>query len=215
MRLHPRLSPNPSCPTAPGNTDGPVLVGVIGLPWLSDLDLTMTLAPSVAGLADPESLLVEDLSFPAHRVLDRLLEIEPSRVVLIVARSSFIDPPGTLRRRVLDLTPPPDEEVHQRLVESVTLGIVDVDHILAVARYWKGLPERTVIIEVEPLDRPPEPGGMEAAEEILAMVGKELATGRGQDPHRPRNRRPSSASHVSKRAVPARPASTEAANHRQ
>lgn len=215
MRLHSRLSPNPSCPTTPGNPDGPALVGLVGLPWLSDLDLTTTLAPYVAGLADPESLLVEDLSFPAHRVLDRLLEIEPSRVVLIVAMSNFVDPPGTLRRRVLNLTPPPDEEVHQRLVESVTLGVVDVDHILAVAQYWKALPARTVIIEVEPHDRPPELGGMEAVEAILAIVGKELATGRGQDPHRPRNRRPSSANHASKRASPARPASTEAAHHRQ
>lgn len=198
MRLHPRLSPNPSCPTMAGNPDGPALVGVIGLPWLLDLDLTTVLAPSAAGFADSERLLVEDLSFPAHRVLDRLLEIEPSRVVLIVARSTFIDPPGTLRRRVLDLTPPPDAEVHRSLVESVTLSLVDLDHILDVARYWKGLPTRTVVIEVEPHDRPPQPGDMEVADEILAMVGKELAPGRGQAPHRPRNQRAASANQLSK-----------------
>jgi hypothetical protein len=157
------------------SSTGPVLVAGIGLPWLRGVDLAVFVR-RVEGPDWPGDVLVEDLSEPAHRVLDRLLEVGPSRVVLVVARSGSLDPPGTIRRSVIDLTPPSEDEVHQRLVESVTLGIVDVDHILAVARYWRALPPGTVVIEVEP----GEPLGLgfseelDVAEKVLAMVQEEV-----------------------------------------
>ena len=154
------------------NQGGPVLVGGIGLPWLQDLDFAMHFVRSIEGVEWPEDVLVEDLSFPANQVLDRLLEIKPSRVVLVVSMLRDVDPPGTVRRSTLDLTPPPDAEVHQALVESVTLGIVDVEHILAVLRYWKALPEGTTIIEVEPGHHS---FGLEGADDIEEPVDKVLA----------------------------------------
>jgi hypothetical protein len=156
-------------------TTGPVLVAGIGLPWLRGVDLAVFVR-RIEGPHWPGDVLVEDLSEPAHRVLDRLLEVGPSRVVLVVARPCSVDPPGTIRRSVIDLTPPPVDEVHRRLVESVTLGVVDVDHILAVARYWKALPPGTVVIEVEAGD----PCGLDfseeldVAEKVLAMVQEEV-----------------------------------------
>jgi len=159
-----------------------VLVAGIGLPWLQDLDLAMRFVQSVEGVEWAEDVIVEDLSFPAHRVLDRLLEIKPARVVLVVSMLRDVDPPGTVRHYTLDLTPPPDEEVHQRLVESVTLGIVDVEHILAVVRYWRGLPEGTSVIEVEPghssfgLDG--AAGMAEPVDKVLAIVQEEVVSGR-------------------------------------
>ena len=162
--------------TAAGpTTTGPVLVAGIGLPWLQGVDLAVFVR-RVEGPDWPADVLVEDLSQPAHRVLDRLLEVGPSRVVLVVAKPGSVDPPGTVRRSVIDLTPPSVEEVHQRLVESVTLSVVDVDHILAVARYWKALPPGTVVIEVEPGDS----FGLgfseelDVAEKVLAMVQEEV-----------------------------------------
>ena len=148
----------------------PVLVGSIGVP-LRDLDAGMQLLRRVEGVEWPEQLLVEDLSVPAHRVLDRLMELEPSRVVLVSSMPCELGFLGSVRRYVLEPTPPPVEEVHQRLVESVTLDIVDVEHTLAVLRHWQGGAERTVVIEVAP---PELPSGFSFGSDGEAVAGKVL-----------------------------------------
>jgi hydrogenase maturation protease len=157
---------------------GPVLVGGIGLPWLRDLDFGTQFIRRVEGLDWPEHVMVEDLSFAAHRALDRLREIEPSRVVLVGCMPREVDPPATIRRYKLDLTPPPDEEVHERMGEAAG-GIIDLDHTLAVCRYWKGFPEDTVVIEIEPGDRSFGLGFSAEVEAVvdtvLAMVQEEVA----------------------------------------
>jgi len=155
-----------------------VLVGGIGLPWLRDLDFGTQFVRRVEGLDWPENVVVEDLSFAAHRVVDRINEIGPSHIVLVCCMPREVDPPGAIRRYVLDLTPPPDQEVHERLGESAG-GIIDLDHTLAVGRYWKAFPEGTVVIEVEPGDRSfglgfsTEVEGVMAT--VLAMVQEEVA----------------------------------------
>jgi len=157
---------------------GPVLIGGIGLPWLRDLDFGTQFVRRVEGLDWPEHVMVEDLSFAAHRVLDRINEIAPARVILVGCMPREVDPPGTIRRYLLDLTPPPDQEVHDRLAEAAG-GIIDLDHTLAVVRYWKGFPEGTIVIEVEPGDRSfglgfsPEVEGV--IDDVLALVQEEAA----------------------------------------
>lgn len=176
MRLHPGLSPGAGDGAGAGG-QGPVLVAGVGLPWLADLELAMRFIGELEGLGWPADVLVEDLSVPAHRALDRLLEVRPSRVVLVASVRRHVDPPGTVRRSAVDLTPPPVEEVHQRLVESVTLGIADVEHILAVLRYWKVLPEETILIEVEPGHDAAGPAGSSpehALDEVLALLQEEV-----------------------------------------
>ncbi len=157
----------------------PVLVGGIGLPWLRDLDFGTQFVRRVEHLDWPEDVLVEDLSYAAHRVLHRLQELEPRKVVLVGAMPRDVDPPGTVRRYPLDLTPPPDDEVHERLGEAAG-GIIDLDHTLAVVRYWKAFPPDTVVIEVEPGDRSFGLGFSDeveaAVDTILAMVREEVGS---------------------------------------
>ena len=140
----------PVLPTA--RRSARVLVGGIGLPWLRDLDFGTQFVRRVEDLDWPPDVVVEDLSYSAHRVLHRLQELRPEKVVLVGAMPRDVDPPGTIRRYTLDLTPPAEEEVAERLGEAVG-GIIDLDHTLAVVRYWKGFPPDTVVIEVEPGDR--------------------------------------------------------------
>lgn len=169
MRLHPGVND-----TTPGTT----LVGGIGLPWLRDLDFGTQFIRRHEHLDWPEKVLLEDLSYAAHRVLHRLQELEPVKVVLVGAMPRDIDPPGTIRRYPLDLTAPPDEEVHARLTEAVG-GIIDLDHTLAVVRYWNGFPQNTVVVEVEPADRSFGLGFSDeveaAVEAVLAAVREEVA----------------------------------------
>ena len=155
----------------------PVLVGGIGLPWLRDLDFGTQFIRRIEHLDWPEGVVVEDLSYAAHRVLHRLQELVPGKVVLVGAMPREVDAPGTVRRYPLDLTPPPDDEVQERLGEAAG-GIIDLDHTLAVCRYWKAFPEDTVVIEVEPADRAFGLGFSEEVEAsvdpILAMVREEV-----------------------------------------
>lgn len=166
-----------SATLAPYLRTADVLIGGIGLPWLRDLDFGTHFVKRSEGLDWPEGVVLEDLSYAAHRVLHLLQELTPTKVVLVGAMPREVDPPGTIRRYRLDLTPPPDDEVHERLAEAAG-GIIDLDHTLAVVRYWRALPEDTTVIEVEPGDRAfglgftPE---VEAAvEPILAMVREEV-----------------------------------------
>jgi hydrogenase maturation protease len=155
-----------------------ILVGGIGLPWLRDLDFGTQFVRRVASEVWPSGVVVDDLSYAAHRVLHRLQELAPERVVLLGAMPRGVDPPGTVRRYFLDLTPPPSDEVHQRLTEAVG-GIIDLDHTLAVCRHWMAFPDDTVVIEVEPGDRAFGLGFSDPVEavvdEVLAMVHEEVA----------------------------------------
>jgi hydrogenase maturation protease len=157
-----------------------VLVGGIGLPWLRDLDFGTQFLKRIDDIEWPEGVVVEDLSYSAHRVLHTLQDFLPDKVVLVGAMPRDVDPPGTIRRYQLDLTPPGDEEVADRLGEAVG-GIIDLDHTLAVVRYWKGFPTDTVVIEVEPGDRAFGLGFSEEVEAVvdtvLEMVQEEVTTG--------------------------------------
>ena len=154
-----------------------MLVGGVGLPWMRDLDFGTQFIRKFQVLDWPGDVLVEDLSYAAHRVLHLFQEVEPEKVVLVGAMPRDVDAAGTIRRYVLDLAPPPDEEVTARFGDAAG-GTIDLDHTLAVLRYMKALPADTVVIEVEPADRNFGLGftdAVEAAmEPVLAMVRKEV-----------------------------------------
>ena len=153
------------------------LVGGIGLPWLRDLDFGTQFIRRIEGLEWPSDVAILDLSYAAHRVLHTLQDLRPTQVILVGCMPREIDPPGTIRRYALDLTPPSDEEVHERLAEAIG-GIIDLDHTLAVVRYWQGFPPDTLVIEVEPGDRSFGFGFSEEVEAtvdtVLGMVREEL-----------------------------------------
>ena len=143
-----------------------VLIGAIGLPWLRDLDFGTQVLNLMKEEEWPEGVFLEDLSYAAHRVLHTLQDLEPTGVVLVGSVAREVDPPGTIRRYPLDLTPPDGEEVAERLAEAVG-GVIDLDHTLAVVRHWNGFPPDTVVVEVEPGDKS---FGLGFSEPIQAVV---------------------------------------------
>jgi hydrogenase maturation protease len=161
----------------PKQDTGQTLVGGIGIPWLRDLDFGTQWVNRVADLDWPDHVIVEDMSYAAHRVLHRLQEVRPSKVVLVGCMPRREDPPGTIRRYELDLTPPGDDEVQDRLSEAA-MGIIDLDHTLAVVRYYGEFPADTVVIEIEPEDDSFGLGFSDAVEatvdDVLALVRSEL-----------------------------------------
>lgn len=161
----------------PSEETGRTLVGGIGLPWLRDLDFGTQWVNRVVDLDWPSDVIVEDMSYAAHRVLHRLQEVRPSKVILVGCMPRKVDPPGTIRRYELDLTPPDDDEVQDRLSEAA-MGIIDLDHTLAVVRYYGEFPDDTIVIEVEPADDSFGLGFSDAVEatvdRVLELVRKEL-----------------------------------------
>gem|GEM_PF-1313684 len=156
---------------------GPIVVGGVGLPWLRDLDFGTQFVRRAERMDWPQGVVFEDLSYSAHRVLHTLQEMAPAKVVLVGAMPRLVDPPGTIRSYPLDLTPPSDEEVAARLGDAVG-GTIDLDHTLAVVRYWKGFPADTLVIEVEPGDTSFGLGFSDevedAVERVMALLGEEL-----------------------------------------
>jgi hydrogenase maturation protease len=136
-------------------------VASFGKPGMRDLDFGRQVVDCLQQLDWPAGVVVENLACSAPLVLDRIQELRPSRVVLVgaVARG---DDPGTVRRYLLR--------------EMVA---VDLDHTLAFARQWGGLPPGAVVIEVEPDETELGVGFSDALagcfDPIIAMVREELA----------------------------------------
>jgi hydrogenase maturation protease len=154
-----------------GCASGPILVGGFGLPWQRDLDFGSRFVCCAQYLDWPEGVVVEDLSYSALFVLDRLQELRPSKLILVASRSRGDDEPGTLRRYLMDPEPPSPEEVHGHLLEAVG-GAVDLDHSLAVARHWGALPSELVLLEVVPRDTY---FGLGLSEDMAASIDRVLS----------------------------------------
>jgi hypothetical protein len=136
-------------------------VGSFGKPGMRDLDFGRQLVECVQELDLPAGVVAEILPCSAPLMLNRLQELRPAKVVLLgaVARG---DDAGTVRRH--------------RLVD---MSFVDLDHTLAFARQWGGLPADTVVIEVEPDEIELAPGFSDALAQafdpVLDLVREELA----------------------------------------
>ena len=98
----------PGAQVKPGRGEagpGCTLVGGIGLPWLRDLDFGTNWLARAATLRWPDGVVLEDLSYAAHRVMHRLQELQPGRVVLLGCMPRGTGPPGTIRRYALSELP--------------------------------------------------------------------------------------------------------------
>ena len=144
------------------------LVAGFGRPGMRDLDFGHQLVDYFQQLDWPDGVVVEDLSCAAPLVLHRLHELRPAKVVLVGAVPRDLDPPATLRRYQVEPS-----------VETSAMGFVDLDHTLAMARHWGGLPVDTTVIEVEPAEASFGLGFSDALaaclDPILDMVREELA----------------------------------------
>lgn len=117
----------------------------------------------------PKGVLIEDLSYSAHRVMHTLEEIAPDKLILIGATSKGRTP-GTITRSSIEEWGDSDEEdVAARLGESVG-GVIDLDHIVVVNRHFGTLPEDTVVIEVEAGDESFGTGFSSDVEDVIPRI---------------------------------------------
>ena len=154
-----------------------ILVGGVAELYQGDLDLGRH---AVARLADEHpgpDVLVEDLSYGAVAVAQRLEDLRPDALVLVAAHARG-RPAGTVERRQIGPVTLSREELQLAVGDAVT-GYVTVDLLVEVAAALGALPARTVVVEVEPASvQPSEELTREALagmQDALALVRAEVA----------------------------------------
>lgn len=154
-----------------------VLVGGVGNPWLRDLDFGPQFVRRIRELSWPQDVIIEDAATSAHRVLHLLQETRPQRVIFVAGYPRG-DPAGTIRRNVAEVELPDEGEIQERLGEAAG-GVIDFDHTLIITKYFKALPDDTVVIEVEAIDTAFGTGFSPEVEAcidpVIEMVRKEIA----------------------------------------
>lgn len=152
------------------------LVGGVGQLYQGDLDLGRRAADRLGQEDLGERVRVEELTYGAVAVAQRLEEARPGTLILVGAEARG-DPPATVRRRRLDEADV-DMATAQGAVADAITGYVAIDLVVDVAAALGALPPRTVSIEVEPAATEPSehltPAAEEALERALHLVRAEV-----------------------------------------
>ncbi len=157
---------------------GWTLVGGVGQLFQGDLDVGRLAVDALAAADLGPHVLVEELHYGAVAVAQRLQELDPIGLVLVGAevRGRM---PGTVERRRVQPFDSVEPEEAQRAVAEAGTGYVDIDLVIDVARAFGALPDRTVVVAVEPLTVGP---GVELSEparrgldRAVALVREEAA----------------------------------------
>lgn len=156
-----------------------VLVAGVAELFQGDLDLGRRAVEQLEAEDLGPDVVVEELSYGAVAVAQRLEDMRPDRLVLITAMRRGRTP-GSVTRRLLD-PPSGDAAADAAAADAVrhaVTGYVDVDLVVDVATAFGALPARTVVIEVEPGSAGPSTElsaeGAAGLEEALAVARAEV-----------------------------------------
>lgn len=148
-----------------------VLIGGVGYRWLRDASFGLVACDELARLDWPVGVEVADLGYGAIYAAQDLGDARPplDRLVLLAGVERGREP-GTLHhyRWSAALTGP--EELQARIREAGA-GVIDLDHLLIIARHFGTLPEDVVVIELEPADAA---GGEELSPEAARLLPRAL-----------------------------------------
>lgn len=152
------------------------VVGCVSQLYQGDLDLGRRVAERLEDADLGEQVTVEDMHYGAVAVAQRLEELIPEALVLVGAEERGRQAGTVTRRRIEDLTLDPADV--QVAVGDAGTGYVGMDLVVEVAGGLGALPDRTVVIEVEPARTQPDEelsGAATAAlEEAVDAVRREV-----------------------------------------
>ena len=155
-----------------------VVVGGVGHLYQGDLDLGRIAVERLRHDDLGGDVIVEEFSYGAVAVAQRLEELRPTALVLVAAAERGRQPGAVERRLIVDLGLTPDE-VQRAVIDAVT-GYIHIDLVLEVAAGLGALPARTVAIEVEPARTHPSellsPTAEAGLTEALGLVRDEVRT---------------------------------------
>lgn len=136
-----------------------ILVAGVAELYQGDLDLGRHAVGRLEREDLGEGVQVEDLSYGAVAVAQRLEDLRPEALVLVAAHARG-RPAGAVERREVGPIELPVEELQLAVGDAVT-GYVTIDLLVEVAAALGALPARVVAVEVEP-------ASVEPSEELTA-----------------------------------------------
>ncbi len=153
-----------------------VLVGGVAHLYQGDHDVGRVAAERLAAEDLGHGVLVEELSYGAIAVMQRLEDLRPGALVLVGAAERGRPPGAVERRRVEDPGNTPEEV--QTAVSGAITGYINIDLVVNVASGFGALPKRTVAVEIEPVRSDPStaltPEVEAALEQALELVRAEV-----------------------------------------
>ncbi|CAN5649295.1 hypothetical protein BH23GEM3_BH23GEM3_11470 [soil metagenome] len=143
-----------------------VMVAGVGYWWQRDASFGLAAVDALTEHTWPPGVRVTKLDYGAIYVSQDLLAVNPpyNRLVLIAGMERGREPGEVYVSRWTGADADP-EEVQARIFEAGA-GVVDLDHLLVIARHFDALPEEVVLIEMEPVETG---GGLELSP---AAVGR-------------------------------------------
>ena len=125
-----------------------VVVGGVGHLYQGDLDLGRVAVERLQHEDLGADVAVEEFSYGAVAVSQRLEELRPELLVLVAAKARGREP-GSVERRELQPVPRTPEALQGAVADSVT-GYIDIDLVVDVANGFGALPPHVITVEVEP-----------------------------------------------------------------
>lgn len=172
-----RSSPVATSRGAAPPATGRILVGGVGYRNLRDLSAGPLVVERLGASLGPQ-VDVEDLSYGPVDVLFALQRRAPYLAAIFVTAVQRGRAPGGVTRRVWDFPELTSEDLQGRVAEAVT-GVISLDNLLYICGYFRALPRRVVLIEVEPLDldwgEPLSAEGRVAVDAAVALIHDEIA----------------------------------------
>lgn len=129
-----------------------ILIAGVGYQYLGDLSFGPLLVERLRDRKLPDGVQVEDLSFGPIAVV-QWFQDEPGRFDRVIFAGSVIRgrPPGTLTIEDREVGETDPTEVQNRVAEAVT-GVINLENTLMICDHFGMLPERTTILDLEPVE---------------------------------------------------------------
>jgi hydrogenase maturation protease len=144
-----------------------LLVGGVGYTYLGDLSFGATLVERLSQREWPDDVVIEDVSYNPITVMEWLRD-DPrrfDRAVLVTAVERG-RPPGSLHRTAWEPTESTPERVQDCVAAAIT-GTISLDNLLVIGTHFNLLPERTEVVELEPVATGWGEGLSDVAEELI------------------------------------------------
>lgn len=149
---------------------GRAIVAALGHAWLRDESFGLQVLAALGRRTVPPHVDVADWSFGTITAFQRLTEGGYDSAVF-VASAARGRAPGILYRHTADDPLPPTDEIHARICDCA-MGLVSLDNLLIMARFYRVLPRRVTVIEAEPVD---DTWGDDLSPTVAALVPQAVA----------------------------------------
>ena len=131
-------------------TADPTLVAAVGNRWLKDQGFGIHVVERLRQCSLPPAVDLVAWECGTIAAFQRLCDGRYARAVFVAAVERGRQP-GTLYQCRRHLSLPGDPEIHGRVADSV-MGLVSLDNLLFISRYYRRLPDKVLLIEAEPAD---------------------------------------------------------------